>query len=1298
MVGALAAGAARAAELPEGYTAVECIIAPNGAYIDTGYKPSQNTRVVMDVIVQGATEYWFGCWDTDYNQGAFAFGNDGGGIYAGYDGQGGTFGSVVPNGRHSVELDGKKVKVDGEDYHSFADASFTLTRNLYLFAQNRAGTAVWHESQASIICYGCTISEGGSVKRNFVPCICESDGAVGLYDTVGGLFYGNNGTGKFIALPSNRTLTTGTYEFSSSFAFTAPAGESALKVAEGATVTLNIPADVTVTLRGGDAFGTTGAGAGVEVPKGATLNIIGAGVLDATGGDAANGANGEQGTTPASYDSSSSKSTAASGGKGGDGGGGAGAGIGGRGGNGGNGGAGGASFTDKWNASNRSGNSGATGAAGSKGGSCGAIEICGSVKVFASGGTAGANGSGGDKQGWCPNTGSTYYWAAYGSGGGGGGGGGASASDIGGGGAGGGGAGGGGGGGLSYTSKSAYYIISYKKNGLGGTGGHGEGSSVGGKGKDRAGESTTYDGSTYPAETVDDGSGYSGGAGGTGGAAGAKGGDGALTVKDSAVVVSEETGYSVGQISETEYILRKQGKLYRVNDGVYTEISYETFNGGTGNLDGGKWYVVKDVISRTDSINVGEGEAANLVLLNRAVLTVDCRDSYQAGIFLPSGHSLNIFGVASGILTAVGTFQAAGIGGGYEQSAGALTVYGGTVTAKGGNGGAGIGGGGGGAGGTVTINGGVVTATSGGGGAGIGGGYRGAGGTVTINGGMVTAQGGEFGAGIGGGGGGAGGTVTINGGTVTAIGGREAADIGGGYDGAGGTLTLGHRVFKIDDSHYQEGVVASFRLPSELHLDSAVIDDGSRFNQGTRDGVSFVACLPGRRVTLNFVPADVGWRIEDVDSVTVGPVFEDVMVPDDTLPRVSVDVLPDLVAYLLPDGSPEATSGVRRINQVTSRQDTLSSGWYVTTGDMKTSALNVQGTANLILADGATLTVDGGIRVDPGNTLNVFCQREATGKLIANGGRYCAGIGGGKGGAGGAITINGGVVTATGGDNGAGIGGGHSGAGGTVTINGGTVTATGNGGGKGIGGGNAKGGGSVSITGGTVRAEGWDALGETVTLGENVAAYDITGGEPGTLITEKAQLTSVDKILILYTPSGPTCEGGTIAWSDTANAWVVTPTGGVTAVTIAGLPDGDFVAVPPSVTKVSGVADAQIKVWSGAYDITGAFTVSGGAIALDENGVVTIGGEEIPVKPTIGDLDEGEPFTVGKGAVTVTVKAIPGLKYALKRTDSLRRGEDTAPYQTVAVETATGTRVTLTDTEPPKGGAFYRVVVRVGEF
>ena len=66
------------------------------------------------------------------------------------------------------------------------------------------------------------------------------------------------------------------------------------------------------------------------------------------------------------------------------------------------------------------------------------------------------------------------------------------------------------------------------------------------------------------------------------------------------------------------------------------------------------------------------------------------------------------------------------------------------------------------------------------------------------------------------------------------------------------------------------------------------------------------------------------------------------------------------------------------------------------------------------------------------------------GKVLATGGNEGAGIGGGKGGAGGTIVISGGDVLATGGINGAGIGGGSGKnvSGGIITITGGTVTAS----------------------------------------------------------------------------------------------------------------------------------------------------------------------------------------------------------------------------------------------------------------
>ena len=242
----LGAEAGTAAELPEGYTAVEYIVAPNGAYIDTGYKPNQDTRVAMDVTVQGVREYWFGCWDEDYNKGAFAFGNDGTGIYAGYGNQGGTFGSVIANGRHSVELDKNVVKVDGGATFKWAyDEDFgregSLANSLFLFAQNRKGTAKPGDGQGDIICHGCTISEGSVVKRDFVPCVRVSDFAVGLYDLAetdpGKAFYSNAGSGKF-GVPEGTFCTVTVGEHSGMNAAWTSGDGSVTKAIEGTSFEL----------------------------------------------------------------------------------------------------------------------------------------------------------------------------------------------------------------------------------------------------------------------------------------------------------------------------------------------------------------------------------------------------------------------------------------------------------------------------------------------------------------------------------------------------------------------------------------------------------------------------------------------------------------------------------------------------------------------------------------------------------------------------------------------------------------------------------------------------------------------------------------------------------------------------------------------------------------------------------------------------------------------------------------------------------------------------------------------------
>ena len=67
---------------------------------------------------------------------------------------------------------------------------------------------------------------------------------------------------------------------------------TALYVEPGATTVLYIPYGVTLTVNGGNASGTEGAGAGIRVDPNSTLVVTGEGTLNVTGGNAANGANG----------------------------------------------------------------------------------------------------------------------------------------------------------------------------------------------------------------------------------------------------------------------------------------------------------------------------------------------------------------------------------------------------------------------------------------------------------------------------------------------------------------------------------------------------------------------------------------------------------------------------------------------------------------------------------------------------------------------------------------------------------------------------------------------------------------------------------------------------------------------------------------------------------------------------------------------------------------------------------------------------------------------------------------------
>ena len=116
----------------------------------------------------------------------------------------------------------------------------------------------------------------------------------------------------------------------------------------------------------------------------------------------------------------------------------------------------------------------------------------------------------------------------------------------------------------------------------------------------------------------------------------------------------------------------------------------------TATFTNGGWYVVNANVTREGTIAV-EG-AANLVLTDNKTLVITNIANFAAGVIVTNDVTGGLGGAA--------------IGGGYQQSCGAVTINGGRVDATSGNSASAIGGGAMGNGGEVRVNGGYVKATS----------------------------------------------------------------------------------------------------------------------------------------------------------------------------------------------------------------------------------------------------------------------------------------------------------------------------------------------------------------------------------------------------------------------------------------------------------------------------------------------------------------------------------------------------------------------------------------------------------
>lgn len=174
-------------------------------YIDMGFKPNQNTKIVIDV--QGATTssgvyMLFGTGEWMFGKASssswkmYAYWNS---VEKALDN-----GTVTNfNTRRTITMDKQTVSY-GSVSASFTYKSWQSSYNAYLFAVNNSGTTAFH---SPIKVYSTQVYDNTTLIRDYIP-VLDWDDVPCLYDKVGRKFYYNMGTGNFsypVDLPEGYT-------------------------------------------------------------------------------------------------------------------------------------------------------------------------------------------------------------------------------------------------------------------------------------------------------------------------------------------------------------------------------------------------------------------------------------------------------------------------------------------------------------------------------------------------------------------------------------------------------------------------------------------------------------------------------------------------------------------------------------------------------------------------------------------------------------------------------------------------------------------------------------------------------------------------------------------------------------------------------------------------------------------------------------------------------------------------------------------------------------------------------------
>ena len=193
----------------EVYEILEYIESTGTQYLDTGFYPDQDTKVVMDVQQTGentadTNQGFFGARNASTKMFAAAWHRTNAAYYVFFNSANKNVASAQIKTRMTVTMDKNVLTVGNSITVSGTYAAFQSDYPLYLFAMNVTGAADYFGVERV---FSTQIYNGsGELVRNYEPRRRVSDGLVGLYDKANNTF-GGSGAGVFTAGPVVRTQT-----------------------------------------------------------------------------------------------------------------------------------------------------------------------------------------------------------------------------------------------------------------------------------------------------------------------------------------------------------------------------------------------------------------------------------------------------------------------------------------------------------------------------------------------------------------------------------------------------------------------------------------------------------------------------------------------------------------------------------------------------------------------------------------------------------------------------------------------------------------------------------------------------------------------------------------------------------------------------------------------------------------------------------------------------------------------------------------------------------------------------------